>query len=222
LCGVFLDFKKAFDVVPLNILLNKLKKLDITGTALSWFASYLSNRTQKVKINGCLSDSINLDALSVFQGTSLGSILFLCFINNLPYATDHFTVLFADNTTGLNSDSNLQTLLTRVSTELTKLADWFRSNRMAINVNKTKYIIFHVPSKKIDVVPVLCFDSNLPDTPHNPSLVTELERIHNTHETPSSRSFKLLGIHLAKIYHSTLIPQLSLANYFDPSFFSTE
>jgi len=56
--------------------------------------------------------------------------------------------------------------------------------------------IFHVPSKKIDVVPVLCFDNNLPDTPHNPSLVSELARIHNTHENPSSRSFKLLGIHL--------------------------
>ncbi len=105
--------------------------------------------------------STNLDALSVFQGTSLGPILFLCFINDLPNATDLFTVLFADDTTGLDSDSNLQNLLTRVSTELTKLADWFRSNRMAINVNKTKYIIFHVPSKKIDVVPVLCFDNNL-------------------------------------------------------------
>ncbi len=67
---------------------------------------------------------------------------------------------------------------------------------MAINVNKTKYIIFHVPSKKIDVVPVLCFDNNLPDTPHDPSLVTQLEIIHNTHENPNSRSFKLLGIHL--------------------------
>ncbi len=45
---------------------------------------------------------------------------------------------------------------------------------------KTKYIIFHVPSKKIDVVPILCFDNNLPDTPHDPSLVTQLKRIHNT------------------------------------------
>jgi hypothetical protein len=176
--------------------LKKLEKLGITGTALSWFTSYLSNRTQKVEINGCTSDSTNLDALSVFQGTSPGPILFLCFINDLPNATDLFTVLFADDTTGLDSDSNLHNLLTRVSTELTKLADWFLSNRMAINVNKTKYIIFHVPSKKIDVVPVLCFDNNLPDTPHDPSLVTQLERIHNRHENPSSRSFKLLGIHL--------------------------
>jgi hypothetical protein len=194
--GVFLDLKKAFDVVPHDILLKKLEKLGITGTALSWFTSYLSNRRQKVEINGCLSESTNLDELSVFQGTSLGPIQFLCFINDLPNATDLFTVLFADNTTGLDSDSNLQNLLTRVSTELTKVADWFRSNRMAINVNKTKYIIFHVPSKKIDVVPVLCFDNNLPDTPHDPSLVTQLERIHNAHENPSSRSFKQLGIHL--------------------------
>jgi hypothetical protein len=70
--GIFLDLKKAFDVVPHNILLKKLEKLGITGTALAWFKSYHSNRTQKVDINGHLSDTAFLDALSVFQGTSLG------------------------------------------------------------------------------------------------------------------------------------------------------
>jgi hypothetical protein len=78
--GIFLDLKKAFDVVPHSTLLKKLEKLGITGTALAWFKSYLSNRMQKVDINGNLSDTAYLDDLSVFQGTSLGPILFLCFL----------------------------------------------------------------------------------------------------------------------------------------------
>ena len=193
--GVFLDLKKAFDVVPHNILLKKLEKMGITGTALAWFNSYLSNRTQKVEINGHLSDSTSLDALSVFQGTSLGPVLFLCFINDLPRATDLFTVLYNDDTTGLDSDADLPTLMSRVSTELHKMADWFQSNKMALNVNKTKYIIFHVPSKKVEQNVSLHIDTNLPDTPHNPALVLEIERIHNTHANPTLRSFKLLGIY---------------------------
>jgi hypothetical protein len=79
--GIFLDLKKAFDTVPHDILLKKLEKLGITGTALNWFASYLSNRTQKVEVNSTLSDSKELN-MSVFQGTCLGPILFLCFIND--------------------------------------------------------------------------------------------------------------------------------------------
>ena len=170
-------------------------------------------------INGQLSDPAHLEALSVFQGTSLGPVLFLCFINDFPRATDLFTVLYADDTTGLDSDANLQTLMTRVSTELAKMAEWFQCNKMALNTNKTKYIFFHVPSKKVDQNTTLCIDTNLPNTPYNPQLITEIERIHNNHTNPNSRSFKLLGIYFDEnlsfnLNTTALISKLSRSIFF--------
>ena len=216
--GIFLDLKKAFDTVPHDILLKKLQKLGITGTALEWFTSYLSNRTQKVVVNDTLSDSQELN-MSVFQGTCLGPILFLCFINDLPNATDLLAILYADDTTGLDSDSELPTLIARIQTELTKLSHWFTANKMSLNVSKTKYIIFHVPGKRIDPDLTLEIDANLPDTPRNPDLITTVERIHSKHANHESKAFKLLGIyldeHLNFNYHTaTLTSKLSRACFF--------
>jgi retron-type reverse transcriptase len=139
--GLFLDLKKAFDVVNHSILLKKLKKFGIKGKTLEWFRSYLSNRSQKVEINGVLSEEGYLE-LSVLQGSILGPILFLCFINDIYNATLLFTLLFADDTAALDSDQDLPSLVNRVNIELNKLANWFRANKMAVNISKTKYIIF--------------------------------------------------------------------------------
>ncbi len=117
----FLDLKKAFDTVPHDIPLLKLEKMGITGTELLWFSNYLSNRTQRVKVNGTLSESAALD-MSVFQGTILGPTLFSCVINDLPNCTELLTVLYADDTTGLDSDSDLNSLMARASSELSKMA----------------------------------------------------------------------------------------------------
>ncbi len=86
--------------------------------------------------------------MSVFQGTILGPTLFSCFINDPPNCTDLLTVLYADNTTGLHSDSDLNSLMTRASSELTKMAKWCQANKMSLNTSKTKYIIFHAPAQK--------------------------------------------------------------------------
>jgi hypothetical protein len=80
--GVFFDLKKAFDVCSHDILLMKLSRMGISGTALNWFRSYLENRSQKVDINGNLSNSRNIK-ISILQGCILGPILFLCYINDL-------------------------------------------------------------------------------------------------------------------------------------------
>ncbi len=128
--GVFLDLRKAFDVCSHEILLKKLKKMGIQGTTHKWFESYLSNRSQCVDIAGNFSDLIGLD-ISVIQGSTLGPILFLCYINDFWKATSLFSVLFADDTTCLAKGYNIRELIVYVNDELRKIANWFRSNKMA-------------------------------------------------------------------------------------------
>ena len=117
--GIFLDLKKAFDVVPHSILLKKLKKFGITGTTWNWFRSYLSNRKQKVEINGTFSNLASIN-ISVLQGSILGPILFLCFINDLPNLPNLLLLLFADDTGCFASDKNLNNLINTCNTELQK------------------------------------------------------------------------------------------------------
>jgi hypothetical protein len=147
--GVFLDLRKAFDVCSHSILLKKLKRMGINDTALDWFSNYLSGRTQKVDIDGTFSDSKEIN-ISVIQGSILGPILFLCYINDFWTATSLFSALFADDTTCLGKGKNLSELTAFVNQELQKIANWFRSNKMAVNTAKTKFIVFRTRGKPIN------------------------------------------------------------------------
>jgi hypothetical protein len=124
---VFLDLKKAFDVCSHKILLKKIHKMGIRGTAYNWFMNYLAGRTQFVDINGNKSDPLAIN-ISVIQGSILGPILFLCYINDFYRATSLFSVLFANDTTGLGKGKNLRDLTQYVNGELQKISDWFRAN----------------------------------------------------------------------------------------------
>ena len=173
--GIFLDLKKAFDVCSHPILLKKLKKLGVEGTALDWFTSYLSNRKQKVDINGHFSGE-KLINISVLQGSILGPTLFLCYINDLFSTTNLATFLFADDTSCLAENKNLPDLIRFVNVELQKIANWFRSNKMAVNISKTKFIIFRTKGKKIDIsdTPVL-FNNNDLNGHQDPNNIFKLE-----------------------------------------------
>ena len=107
-CTVFLDLAKAFDSVDHSILIRKLCKYGVRGIALQLFASYLSNRCQFVKTNGVKS-SLQYISYGVPQGSILGPLLFLIFINDLPEATNLYVKLFADDTflCAQNSDFDL-------------------------------------------------------------------------------------------------------------------
>jgi hypothetical protein len=193
--GVFLDLKKAFDVCSHDILLKKLTKFGINDLELAWFRNYLLNRYQKVDINGQYSDE-KLINISVMQGTILGPLLFLCYINDIHKATNLLSFLFADDTSCLAEHKNLNELINFVNCELHKLANWFRCNKMAVNTSKTKFIIFRTKGKKIPDDVSIVFNNNEIGEEENPSLIVKLDRIYNENPIECDRSFKLLGVYL--------------------------
>jgi hypothetical protein len=204
--GVFFDLKKAFDVCSHDILLMKLSKMGITGIAYEWFKSYLSDRSQVVDINGNISRSRKIK-ISVLQGSVLGPILFLCFINDLHSITSLLTLMFADDTFSLEAGDNIQELSNKINTEINKMAVWFRVNKLAVNINKTKYMVFRMKGKKLDNLPDILYNENEPGRPDDNAPITVLERFHDNHPLPDCRSYKLLGIYLDE--HLTLDSHVS-------------
>jgi hypothetical protein len=180
----------------------KLSKMGITGTALEWFKNYLSDRSQLVDINGNFS-RLRKIKISILQGSILGPILFLCFINDLHLVTTLFTLMFADDTFCLKSGPSLNDLIHNVNDEINKLAVWFRANKLAVNINKTKYIIFRMKGKKIDNNTIdVIYNENEPNSPVDNTLITVLERYHDGHNLKECRAYKLLGVYLDE--HLTL------------------
>ena len=139
--AIFIDLKKAFDTVDHKILLQKLEHYRIRGTSNLWFENYLSDRKQFVSINGVQSDTVSM-ICGVPQGSVLGPLLFLIFINDLPNATEFLTLLFADETTFQMSGVNINLLFENANLELEKASNWFRANKLTLNVKKTKFMIF--------------------------------------------------------------------------------
>ena len=130
--GIFCDIRKAFDCVPKNTLLMKLRKFGIHGNMLNWFESYLTGRNQFVKFGLFDSDPLEIDSV-VPQGSILGPILFLIFFNDLPKTTLLKVLLFCDDTTILASGKNLNELVEFVNAELKNISQWFRANQMSLH-----------------------------------------------------------------------------------------
>ena len=140
-CAIFLDLAKAFDSVSHDILLRKLQTYGIRGNILNFFQSYLSNRSQFVKINGVESSLMNID-FGVPQGSILGPLLFLIFINDLPEATNFFIRLFADDTFLCSQNNDILRLENEVNFELQKVYVWLASNKLTLNIKKSKFMFF--------------------------------------------------------------------------------
>ena len=146
-CGVFIDLKKAFDTVNHDILLAKLEHYGIHDEALDWFKSYLINRRQYVHLNGVNSSTRNISC-GVPQGSVLGPILFLLYINDLPNISDKLKFyLFADDTNIYFESNNLKLLERTMNKELEKLYEWLCINRLSLNISKTNFVIFSPPNK---------------------------------------------------------------------------
>ena len=144
-CGIFIDLQKAFDTVNHDILLMKLEHYGIRGAAQKWFQSYLSDRKQYVSINGSNSSYLNVTC-GVPQGSVLGPLLFLIYINDLPLASSKLAFcLFADDTNIYYEAESLTKLQSVVNKELKKVKMWLDVNKLSLNIDKTNFVIFKSP-----------------------------------------------------------------------------
>ena len=140
--GVFLDFSKAFDTVDHRILLQKLQCYGIRGLALEWISNYLSNRKQFVVYDNCISEK-HIIKCGVPQGSILGPLLFLLYINDIASISDKiFLLLFADDSNAFVSGKNLDETIDTMNMELNKLVTWLNVNKLSLNIEKTHYMLF--------------------------------------------------------------------------------
>ena len=147
---IFVDFRKAFDVVDHQLLLTKLKLYRVSDSALSWFTSYVTNRSQFVTIERQRSDCLPIKQ-GVPQGSVLGPVLFLLFVNDLPlHLTRTSTDIFADDTTLSASAhwTDIPTVVQDINNDLEKISEWSTRNRMIINTDKTKSLL--VTGKRLE------------------------------------------------------------------------
>ena len=149
--AILCDLSKAFDVISHDILLKKLEYYGLRGMSNVWFRNYLSNRKQFVDYEN--TKSCLLDILcGVPQGSILGPLLYLLYVNDIGNASDCEILSFADDTTLILSDPDLKCLYEKSNVEINKLYTWFCTNKLQLNANKTNYIVR--PKKKICVFPI--------------------------------------------------------------------
>ena len=149
-CGVFVDLQKAFDTVDHQILLAKLNHYGIRGVSNDWFKSYLPNRNQYVSIHGYESGLAAINC-GVPQGSVLGPLLFLLYINDLNQAIKFCKVHhFADDTNLLCLSNSIKKLSKLVNADLKHLLNWLNANKISLNVKKTEMIIFKSKQKKLE------------------------------------------------------------------------
>ena len=142
-CGIFIVLEKWFGTVNHGILLGKLDHYGIRGISNNWFRSYLSDRSQLVSINGFNSDYKTIK-YGVPQGSVLGTLLFLIFINDLNIAIKlSETFHFADETCLLNIKYSVEQINKVVNKDLKFLVQWLNANRICLNVTKTEVVFYN-------------------------------------------------------------------------------
>ena len=151
-CGVFVDLEKAFDTVHHDILCDKLNAYGLRGKVNDLFKSYLSNRKQFVSLNGFESSMEDITC-GVPQGSTLGPLLFLLYINDFRLClTEASSGHFADDTFIIYNSKKLKTIETVINYELKQVIKWLRLNKLSLNAGKTEIIFFHSKfNKKIDL-----------------------------------------------------------------------
>ena len=133
------------------MLLKKLEHYGVRGNALLLMKSYLTNRKQFVALDGCRSEMRVID-IGVPQGSVLGPLLFLIYINDLPRSVNRLnSILFADDTTLHFSHNNINSLCDTLTSDLTCVKDWLLANELTVNAKKTYFMIFSLKNVPNDI-----------------------------------------------------------------------
>jgi hypothetical protein len=155
--NIYLDLSKAFDTLDHEILLAKLDYYGIRGDAFLLMQNYLTNRKQYVCFNDANSQYSNINT-GVPQGSILGPLLFLIYVNDINLASSCFhPVIYADDTTlsttinYFNEDGIFTNIEDNINTEIGKVTDWLKLNKLSLNVKKTKAMLFHTVQRKVKV-----------------------------------------------------------------------
>lgn len=138
---IFLDLKRAFETINRELLLSKLEEIGLRNNVLNWFKSYLSNRSQRVKYKNSISKELQIEH-GVPQGTILGPILFVLYINNIVKCVNECKInMFADDTILYISGNDLNQMYITINRELAVINNWLCENSLSLNLNKTKYML---------------------------------------------------------------------------------
>lgn len=174
--GIFIDFTKAFDTINHDILFSKLALYGINGPPLQLLRNFLLNREQIINISGTLSDTKTTN-LGVPQGSILGPLLFLLYINDLPSCLKLSNcLLYADDTTIYSSHSSIDVLTRNLNIDISNICSWSQSNGLIINPSKTKFVVFSSRLMPLtSFAPIYINSDAIPPSDHCSFLGVELD-----------------------------------------------
>ena len=148
-CGLFLDLSKAFDTVNHQILLDKLCNYGVRGRPHDWFASYLRDRKQFVQIGNQKSRLLEMTC-GVPQGSTLGPLLFLVYINDIANSSNKLSFrLFADDANIFYTSDDINCIESVMNCEMTKVLNYCSINKLSVNMKKTNFMLITSSRKKV-------------------------------------------------------------------------